>query len=52
MRSCYEELTLDDMLTDPLIGTLMRADGVDADALRPALDEIAELVISRGEADY
>lgn len=51
MRSCYEELTLDDMLTDPLIGTLMQADGVDADALRPALDVIAKLVTSRAAED-
>jgi hypothetical protein len=47
MRWCHEELTLDDMLTDPLIETLMRADGVDAGELRPALDEIAQLVFSR-----
>jgi hypothetical protein len=50
MRWCHDELTLDDMLTDPLIETLMRADGVDADELRPALSEIAELVSSRGDA--
>ena len=31
MRFCHEELTLDDMLNDPLIGAVMRADGVDAD---------------------
>jgi hypothetical protein len=50
MRWCHDELTLDDMLADPLIETLMRADGVDADELRPALSEIAELVSSRGDA--
>ena len=49
MRRCYDDPTLDDMLTDPLIATLMRADGVDADDLRPALNEIAELVASRSE---
>ncbi len=49
MRRCYDEPTLDDMLTDPLIATLMRADGVNADELRPALNEMAELVASRGE---
>jgi len=32
-----------------LIATLMRADGVDADDLRPALNEMAELVASRSE---
>lgn len=49
MRWCHDELTLDDMLSDPLIATLMRADGVDAVELRPALDEMAELIASRGE---
>ena len=49
MRTCHDELTLDDMLTDPLIETLMRADGVDAGELRPALSEIAQLVSSRAD---
>ena len=49
MRWCHDEPTLDDMLTDPLIETLMRADGVDAADLRPALDEMAELVASRSD---
>jgi len=49
MRRCYDEPTLDDMLTDPLIATMMRADGVDAGDLRPALNEMAELVASRSE---
>src|SRR5947209_18158890 len=49
MRWCHDEPTLDDMLSDPLIETLMRADGVDADELRPALNEMAELVSSRSE---
>ena len=49
MRWCHDEPTLDDMLRDPLIETLMRADGVDADELRPALNEMAELVSSRSE---
>lgn len=51
MRWCYEEPTLDEMLADPLIATLMRADGVDADELRPALDEVAQLVSARGSED-
>ena len=50
MRTCYDEPTLDDMLADPLIETLMRADGVDADELRPALSEIAQLVSSREDS--
>ena len=49
MRWCYDEPTLDEMLNDPLIGAVMRADGVDADELRPALNEMAGLVASRGE---
>lgn|GEM_PF-4846215 len=49
MRRCYDEPTLDDMFADPLIATLMRADGVDAGELRPALNEMAELVASRSE---
>ena len=49
MRWCYDEPSIDDMLTDPLIETLMRADGVDPDELRPALNEMAELVSSRSE---
>jgi hypothetical protein len=49
MRWCYDEPTLDEMLTDPLIAAVMRADGVDAGELRPALNEMAELVASRGE---
>ena len=49
MRWCHGEPTLEDMLTDPLIETVMRADGVDAEELRPALNEMAELVASRSE---
>jgi len=33
MRHCYDELTLDELLTDPLIEAVMRADGVDPDQL-------------------
>ena len=42
MRWCYDELTLDDMLADPLIETLMRADGVDPDELGAELARVAE----------
>ena len=49
MRWCHDEPTLDDMLSDPLIAAVMRADGVDADEERPALDEMAELVAARSE---
>jgi len=52
MRWCHDEPTLEDMLADPLIAAVMRADGVDSDELRPALNEVAELVSSRNEAGF
>jgi len=42
MRFCHDELTLDDMLNDPLIGAVMRADGVDAGELGAELARVAE----------
>jgi hypothetical protein len=42
MRVCHDELTLDDMLNDPLIGAVMRADGVDPEALGAELARIAD----------
>ena len=51
MRWCHNEPTLDDMLADPLIETLMRADGVDAGELRPVFDEIAQAVSARDGGD-
>jgi hypothetical protein len=42
MRFCHDELTLDEMLTDPLIEALMRADGVDPEQLGADLARIAE----------
>jgi hypothetical protein len=51
MTWCHDEPTLDEMLGDPLIESLMQADGVDADELRPALDEVAQLVFARDSAD-
>jgi hypothetical protein len=35
------EPTLNEMLADPLIKLLMRADGVDAETLRPQLNAVA-----------
>jgi hypothetical protein len=42
MRFCHDELTLDQMLNDPLIGDMMRADGVDPEQLGMDLARIAE----------
>lgn len=42
MRVCHDELTLDDMLNDPLIGAMMQADGVDPGRLGAELAGIAE----------
>lgn len=42
MRHCYDELTLDELLKDPLIGAVMRADGVDPDQLGSELARFAE----------
>ena len=51
MRRCHDEPTLEDMLTDPLIESLMCADGVDASELRPVFDEIAQTVSARDSED-
>ena len=42
MRYCHDELTLDELLADPVIGAVMRADGVDPDALGFELARFAE----------
>ena len=42
MRQCYDELTLDELLADPLIGAVMRADGVDPEQLGFDLSRVAE----------
>jgi len=45
------EPTLNEMLSDPLIEIVMRADGVDPQALRPMLCEVARgLSQARGAA--
>jgi hypothetical protein len=33
MRLCHEEMTLDELLNDPVINAVMRADGVDPERL-------------------
>jgi len=47
MRFCHDELTLDDMLNDPLINAVMRADGVDPEELGA---EFARVMEERDEA--
>jgi len=42
MLYCHDELTLDELLADPVIGAVMRADGVDPDALGNELARFAE----------
>lgn len=42
MRICHDELTLDELLSDPLIGAVMRADGVDPEQLGEDLARFAE----------
>ena len=42
MRVCHDELTLDEMMNDPLIGAVMRADGVDPEQLGAELARVAD----------
>ena len=42
MRHCIDELTLDELLADPVIGAVMRADGVDPDQLGAELLRFAD----------
>ena len=42
MRRCYDEPTLDELLADPLIGDVMRADGVDPERLGADLARMAD----------
>jgi hypothetical protein len=42
MRHCHDELTLDDLLTDPIITAMMHADGVDPSELETDLGRIAQ----------
>ena len=42
MRWCHDEPTLDELLADPMIGALMRADGVDPEALGGDLARLAD----------
>jgi len=42
MRYCHDELTLDELLADPVIAAVMRADGVDPAELQSDLARFAE----------
>jgi hypothetical protein len=42
MRVCHDEPTLDELLADPVIGAVMRADGVDPEELGMTLARFAE----------
>lgn len=42
MRYCHDELTLDELLADPVINAVMRADGVDPAELASDLERFAE----------
>jgi len=42
MRTCTDELTLDELLADPVIVAVMRADGVDPAELGSELARFAE----------
>jgi hypothetical protein len=42
--TCFSELSLTDMLDDPLIGSLMAADSVDRDELEAMLSTMAQAV--------
>jgi hypothetical protein len=42
MRFCHDEMTLDELLNDPVINAVMRADGVDPRELGEQLAQMAE----------
>jgi len=42
MRYCHDELTLDQLLADPVIAAVMQADGVDPAELQSDLARFAE----------
>ena len=41
MNAQCSDLSIDDVMTDPMIGTVMKADGVDPRAFRALLDRVA-----------
>ena len=50
MNWCCDEPGVDDVLSDPLIQSVMAADGVDHDELHTMLSEVAEQIGRRPSA--
>jgi hypothetical protein len=48
MTWCYREPTLTEILSDPIVGSLMKADGVDPRLLEATLRSMAATRTSRG----
>ncbi len=46
-----KELTLDDMIADPIVQALMAADGVDVDSFIEEMERMAKVVRERDEAE-
>ncbi len=47
MNTCRGDLTLTEALSDPIIGAMMDADGVDRDELKTSLVSLAERIGSK-----
>ena len=50
MKTCFSDPTLKDVLTDPLIRTIMAADRVDPDNLETMLSKVAGIIANRTNA--
>ena len=48
MNAQCSDLSIDDVMADPMIGTVMKADGVDPRAFRALLDRVADTRKRRG----
>ncbi len=44
MNACRSDLTLTEALSDPIIGAMMNADGVDRDELKQTLLSLAQQI--------
>jgi hypothetical protein len=47
MKTCFSDPSLKDVLTDPLIRTIMAADRVDPDSLETMLGKVARIIAGR-----